>query len=180
MDQLRTEIQTISGLRCCFILEDVLREIRWVQCPSGKFWGEDSFFFMRRSTQNFNIPPPPPPPSKVRAFELLKIGSFKFPPTPGQKGVLMLYSIIKFVCQQPSSEYVIIAVSDSGAKKKKITRNLHFGFNRPQPTGTKFKFPTSQAKRVVICPRFAWGGGGWDVKCWSWLAHYGHKSYAVS
>ena len=34
---------------------------------------------MRRSTRNFNIPPPPPP-GKPRAFELLKIGSFKFPP----------------------------------------------------------------------------------------------------
>ena len=33
--------------------------------------------FMRRSTRNFNIPPPP---GKPRAFELLKIGSFKFPP----------------------------------------------------------------------------------------------------
>ena len=32
--------------------------------------------FMRRSTRNFNIPPP----GKPRAFELLKIGSFKFPP----------------------------------------------------------------------------------------------------
>ena len=35
---------------------------------------------MRRSTRNFNIPPPPPPPGNPRAFELLKIGSFKFPP----------------------------------------------------------------------------------------------------
>ena len=34
---------------------------------------------MRRSTRNFNILPPPPP-GKPRAFELLKIGSFKFPP----------------------------------------------------------------------------------------------------
>ena len=32
---------------------------------------------MRRSSRNFNIPPPP---GKPRAFELLKIGLFKFPP----------------------------------------------------------------------------------------------------
>ena len=32
---------------------------------------------MRRSNRNFNIPPPP---GKPRAFELLKIGLFKFPP----------------------------------------------------------------------------------------------------
>ena len=35
---------------------------------------------MRRSNRNFNIPAP----GKPRAFELLKIGSFKFPP-PGPK-----------------------------------------------------------------------------------------------
>ena len=66
----------------------------------------------------------------------------------------MLYPIVEFVCQQPSSEYVIIAVSDSGTKKKSF-ETFHFGFNRPQPAETKVKLPTSQAKRVVICPKFA-------------------------
>ena len=32
---------------------------------------------MHRSIRNFNTPPPP---GKARAFELLKIGLFKFPP----------------------------------------------------------------------------------------------------
>ena len=32
---------------------------------------------MYRSSRNFNTPPPP---GKPRAFELLKIGLFKFPP----------------------------------------------------------------------------------------------------
>ena len=38
-----------------------------------------NLMLMRRSNRNFNIPPPPPP-GKPRAFELLKIGLFKFPP----------------------------------------------------------------------------------------------------
>jgi len=37
---------------------------------------------MRRSIRKFNIPPPPR--ATPRAFELLKIGLFKFPPS-GQK-----------------------------------------------------------------------------------------------
>ena len=36
----------------------------------------------RRSTQDFNIPPHP---GKARAFELLKIGSFEFPPPRAKK-----------------------------------------------------------------------------------------------
>ena len=45
--------------------------------------------------------PPPPPPSKARAFELLKIGSFKFPPLLGQNTVQMLYPIAWFLCEMP-------------------------------------------------------------------------------
>ena len=53
---------------------------------------------MRRSTRNFNIPPTA---GKSRTFELLKIGSFKFPLPSGQNGIQMLYPIVGFVCQMP-------------------------------------------------------------------------------
>ena len=46
-----------------------------------------------------STPPPPPPPGKPRAFELLKIGSFKFPP-PRAKMVFKCL-IVGFVCQMP-------------------------------------------------------------------------------
>ena len=44
---------------------------------------------------------PPPPPRKPRAFELLKIGSFKFPP-PRAKMVFKCPTLpLDFVCQMP-------------------------------------------------------------------------------
>ena len=52
---------------------------------------------MRRSNRNFDIPPPPP--GKPRAFELLKIGWFKFPP-PRAKMVFKCPTLSSdFVCQ---------------------------------------------------------------------------------
>ena len=53
---------------------------------------------MRQSNRNFNIPPPP---SKARAFELFKIGSFKFLP-PRAKMVFKCSTLSShFVCQMP-------------------------------------------------------------------------------
>ena len=52
---------------------------------------------MRRSNRNFNIPLP----GKARAFELFKIGSFKFPP-PRAKMVFKCPTLSShFVCQMP-------------------------------------------------------------------------------
>ena len=46
-------------------------------------------------------PPPPPPPGKPRAFELFKIGLFKFPP-PWAKMVFKCPTLSShFVCQMP-------------------------------------------------------------------------------
>ena len=42
-----------------------------------------------------------PPLRKPRAFELLKTGSFKFPPPRGQNGVQIPYPIVGFVSQIP-------------------------------------------------------------------------------
>ena len=49
---------------------------------------------MRRSTRNFIIPP-----GKARPFELLKIGSFKFPPPRAKRVFKFPYPIVEFVCQ---------------------------------------------------------------------------------
>ena len=55
------------------------------------------FILMRRSNRNFNIPLP----GKARAFELFKIGSFKFPP-PRAKMVFKCPILPShFVCQMP-------------------------------------------------------------------------------
>ena len=60
-------------------------------------------FIMRRLIRNFNIPPPPG--ATPRAFELFKIGSFKFPPPPppppSQNYVQMPFPIARFICQMP-------------------------------------------------------------------------------
>ena len=56
---------------------------------------------MRRSNRNFNISPTPPP-GKPRAFELLKIGSFKFPPPRAKMGVQMPYPIVGFCMSNAS------------------------------------------------------------------------------
>ena len=40
-------------------------------------------------------------PAPPRAFELLKIGSFKFPPPLGKNCVQMPYTSARFVCQMP-------------------------------------------------------------------------------
>ena len=55
--------------------------------------------FMRRSNRNFIIPPPPP--GKARAFELFKIGSFKFPPPRVKMGFKCPTLSSHFVCQMP-------------------------------------------------------------------------------
>ena len=72
---------------------------------------------MRRSNRNFNIPLPP---GKPRAFELLKIGSFKFPPPR----VKML-----FKCPTLSS---------------------HFVFQMPLLKNNRRRFLTSVIKLVYI------------------------------
>ena len=68
---------------------------------------------MRRSTQNFNIPPPP---FFARAFELLKIGSFKFPPRRAKMvfNALPYRRILRICLSYP------IAVSHFGARKKQL------------------------------------------------------------
>ena len=73
----------------------------------------------------------------------------------------MPYPIVEFVCQEPSSEYVMLATP----APKRINRNLPLSV--PHPAKTKVKFPTPRAKRVVKCPRFArgWEGeGGGELK----------------
>ena len=82
----RTEWYTLGGgggtneVRVEWIAYAVFTLERFTEVLEFTYLGKYFACVMRRSTQNFNIPPPPPPPGKPRAFELLKIGLFKFPP----------------------------------------------------------------------------------------------------
>ena len=62
---------------------------------------------MRRSTRNFN-----PLPGKTRAFELLKIGSFKFPP-PWAKMVLKCPPYRRICLSNPTKEQLRIRLLSS-------------------------------------------------------------------
>ena len=59
---------------------------------------------MRQSTRNFNTHPGP---DKAWAFEVLKIGLFKFLPPRAKKSVQMPSPIFQFVCQGPSSVHIV-------------------------------------------------------------------------
>ena len=70
------------------------------------FAERESDHLMRRSNLNFNTPLPPT--FKPRAFELLKIGSFKFPP-PRVK-IVFKYPILSshFVCKRPLLKTIVV------------------------------------------------------------------------
>ena len=57
-----------------------------------------------------------------------------------------------------SSKHVVIAISDLGDRKKKITGSLTLLVQFPHPTQVKAKFPTPRAQEIVKCTGFAqWG-----------------------
>ena len=99
----------------------------------------------------------PPPPGQSLGIE----GIVQIPAPTGEKNVQMPYPTLEFVCQEPSSEYVIIAISDSGAKKKKF-ETFHFRFNFPHPADTK----------VNISSR----GGSWSFELIGALPIFGDMS----
>ena len=72
----------------------------------------------------------------------------------------MPYPIVEFVCQEPSSEYVMLATP----APKKINRNLPLSVQFSPPSQNKGQIPHSSGKEssqmAEVCP----GGGGGELK----------------
>ena len=84
---------------------------------------------MRRSIRKFNIPPRATP----QAFELLKIGLFKFPPLGGKKAVQMPHQLVlnylssqtNFVFNHGLSKRDTAVMTPSNCIKDPFQRGIH-------------------------------------------------------
>ena len=77
-EELKGQLNTKDSQKKCYLEDDNYKKAKqFLKEKTEKqlrLSGNEDL--VRRSTRNFNIPP-------ARAFDLLKIGSFKFPPTSG-------------------------------------------------------------------------------------------------
>ena len=71
----------------------------------------------------------------------------------------MPYPIVEFVCQEPSSEYVILATP----VPKKVNRNLPLSVQFSPPSQNKCQIPHSPGKEGIQMPEVCPEGGDVEV-----------------